>query len=125
MRPIIRKKVKSIENIIVKEKIINSTNKKTITWRCPELLLTRAKNSLASRQAGGDYSLASFSDLIRQSLLAYQNGMPLTEQRDYSSHKKDIAFQLEGELLDFYLSLPVGSRTAIFERVLASYLLKE
>jgi hypothetical protein len=78
---------------------------------------------LISRQAGGDYSLTNFSDLIRQSLLAYQNGMTLTEQRDNNSPKKEISFRLENGLLEFYNSLPTGSRTAILERVLASYLL--
>ncbi|MDR1670309.1 MAG: hypothetical protein LBR43_01100 [Spiroplasmataceae bacterium] len=118
-----KQKISEIETKIVKDKSTNPANKKTIVWLCPELLLTRAKNSLISRQAGGDYSLTNFSDLIRQSLLAYQNGMTLTEQRDNNSPKKEISFRLENGLLEFYNSLPTGSRTAILERVLASYLL--
>ncbi|WNE40882.1 MAG: hypothetical protein mread185_000339 [Mycoplasmataceae bacterium] len=108
----------------VKEGEINPNNKITITWRCPNLLLTRAKNSLVSKKNSGNYSLANFSDLVRQSLLAYQQGMKLTEPRDDNSPRKVIAVCLDQELFNFYNSLPAGNRSAILERVLASYLIK-
>jgi hypothetical protein len=124
MRSIRSQKKKNIQNILPKEQITNQVSKKTITLRCSELLLTKAKNSLISKQASGDYSLTNFSDLVRQSLLAYQNGMPLTEQREINSPRKVIAICLDNNLLEFYNSLPTGGRSAIFERALASYLLK-
>lgn len=120
-----KNKEESQVNIKKEEKLSNinvNNSNKTITWRCSEFLIEKAKNSLISRQNSGDYSITNFSDLIRQSLIAYQQGMPLTNQRQHGEKTKEISVRLDNNLYNFYNTLPKGSRVAILERVLASYL---
>jgi len=92
-----------------------------ITFRCDVFLLEKIKNTLASQHLAGNYDCPNLSYFFRSALSAYQNSMPLTYQREANNLKKEISFRLTEELMTFYHSLPVRSKTAILERVLGSY----
>jgi hypothetical protein len=61
------------------------------------------------------------SYFFRSALHAYQHGMPLTYQRELNNPRKETSFRLTEELMTFYNSLPLSSRTGIMERASGSY----
>jgi predicted DNA binding CopG/RHH family protein len=92
-----------------------------IYFRCDTFLLERIKNTLASQHLAGNYQYPNLSYFFRSALHAYQHGMPLTYQRELNNPKKEISFRLPEELMTFYQSLPMNSRTEIMERALGSF----
>jgi len=92
-----------------------------IYFRCDTFLLDKIKNALASQHLAGNYEYPTLSYFFRSALHAYQHGMPLTYQRDLNNPKKEISFRLTEELMTFYNSLPMSSKTEIMERALGSY----
>jgi len=94
---------------------------KKITFRCDIFLLEKVKNTLTSQHLAGNYQYPNLSTLIRLALQAYQEGMPLTYQRETNYPKKEISFRLTDELLSFYQTLSPYTKTLILERSLGSY----
>jgi hypothetical protein len=94
---------------------------KSIVFRCDTFLLDKIKNTLASQHLAGNYEYPNLSYFFRSALHAYQEGMPLTYQREMNNPRKEVSFRLTEELMSFYNSLPVSSKTDILERVLGSY----
>ena len=92
-----------------------------IYFRCDTFLLDKIKNTLASQHLAGNYEYPTLSYFFRSALHAYQHGMPLTYQRELNNPKKEISFRLTEELMTFYNSLPMSSKTEIMERALGSY----
>jgi|SRR6185295_9368718 len=92
-----------------------------IYFRCDAFLLEKIKNTLASQHLAGNYQYPNVSYFFRSALHAYQCGMVLTYQRELNNPRKEISFRLTEELMTFYQSLPVNSRTEIMERALGSY----
>jgi hypothetical protein len=92
-----------------------------IYFRCDAFLLERIKNTLTSQHLAGNYQYPSLSYFFRSALHAYQHGMVLTYQRELNSPRKEISFRLTEELMTFYNTLPLNSRTEIMERALGSY----
>jgi hypothetical protein len=92
-----------------------------VYFRCDTFLLDRIKNTLVSQHLAGNYEYPNLSYFFRSALHAYQHGMPLTYQRDLNSPKREISFRLTEDLMTFYNSLPMSSRTEIMERALGSY----
>jgi hypothetical protein len=92
-----------------------------IYFRCDTFLLDRIRNNLASQHLAGNYEYPNLSHFFRSALYAYQHGMPLTYQRDLNNPRKETSFRLTEELMTFYKSLPLSSRTEIVERALGSY----
>jgi hypothetical protein len=92
-----------------------------IYFRCDTFLLDRIKNTLASQHLAGNYEYPTLSFFFRSALHAYQHGMPLTYQRDFNNPRKEISFRLTEELMTFYNSLPMSSKTEIMERALGSF----
>ena len=92
-----------------------------IYFRCDTFLLDKIKNALASQHLAGNYEYPTLSYFFRSALYAYQKGMPLTYQRELNNPKKEVSFRLTEELMAFYNSLPMNSRTEIMERALGSY----
>ena len=92
-----------------------------IYFRCDTFLLDKIKNTLASQHLAGNYQFPNLSYFFRSALHAYQVGMPLTYQRDLNNPKKEISFRLTEELMTFYNTLPMSSKTEIMERALGSY----
>ncbi|RHZ36149.1 hypothetical protein [endosymbiont GvMRE of Glomus versiforme] len=97
-----------------------------ITFALNAHLCQQAENMLKSQWTRNNYTYRSLSELIRQSLMAYQQGeidLNLTE-RDKFVPKREITvrFSLNPSLLNFYYSLPEGQRTAIIEESLRVYL---
>jgi hypothetical protein len=92
-----------------------------IYFRCDIFLLDKIKNTLASQHLAGNYEYPTLSYFFRSALHAYQKGMPLTYQRELNNPKKEVSFRLTEELMTFYNSLPLQSRTDILERALGSY----
>jgi hypothetical protein len=94
---------------------------KSIVFRCDTFLLDKIKNTLISQHLAGNYEYPNLSYLFRSALYAYQKGMTLTYQRDFNNPRKEVSFRLTEELMSFYGSLPLSSRTEIMERALGSY----
>ena len=92
-----------------------------IYFRCDTFLLDKIKNTLASQHLAGNYEYPTLSSFFRSALHAYQCGMPLTYQRDLNNPRKEVSFRMTEELMTFYNSLPMSSKTEIMERVLGSY----
>jgi hypothetical protein len=92
-----------------------------IYFRCDTFLLDRIKNTLASQHLAGNYQYPNVSYFFRSALHAYQHGMPLTYQRELNNPKQEISFRLPEELMTFYQSLPLNSKTEIMERALGSF----
>ena len=91
-----------------------------ISFRCDTFLIDKIKNTLASQHLAGNYEYPNLSYFFRSALHAYQHGLPLTYQRDLNNPRKEISFRLTEELMTFYNSLPLQSRTDILERALGS-----
>src|SRR5437868_12259472 len=96
-----------------------------ISFRCDTFLLEKVKNTLASQHLAGDYQYPNVSYFFRSALHAYQHGLPLTYQREPNNPRKEISFRLTEELMTFYNSLPLNSRTEIMERALGSFYFRE
>lgn len=92
-----------------------------ISFRCDTFLLEKIKNTLASQHLAGNYQYPNLSYFFRSALHAYQCGMVLTYQREPNNPRKEVSFRLTEELMTFYNSLPLSSRTEIMERALGSY----
>jgi hypothetical protein len=92
-----------------------------IYFRCDTFLLDRIKNTLTSQHLAGNYQFSNLSSFFRSALHAYQHGIVLTYQRELNNPRKEISFRLTEELMTFYNSLPMSSRTEIMERSLGSY----
>jgi hypothetical protein len=92
-----------------------------IYFRCDAFLLDKIKNTLASQHLAGNYQFPSLSYFFRSALHAYQHGMVLTYQRELNNPRKETSFRLTEELMTFYNTLPLNSRTEIMERALGSY----
>ena len=92
-----------------------------IYFRCDTFLLDKIKNTLASQHLAGNYEYPNLSSFFRSALHACQTGMPLTYQREPNNPRKEVSFRLTEELMNFYGSLPLSSRTGIMERALGSY----
>src|SRR5215216_5339105 len=92
-----------------------------IYFRCDAFLLDKIKNALASQHLAGNYEYPTLSYFFRSALHAYQHGMPLTYQRELDNPRKETSFRLTEELMTFYNSLPLSSKTEIMERALGSF----
>ena len=92
-----------------------------ISFRCDTFLIDKIKNTLASQHLAGNYQFPNLSYFFRSALHAYQHGLPLTYQRELNNPRKEISFRLTEELMTFYNSLPLNSRTEIMERALGSF----
>ena len=92
-----------------------------IYFRCDTFLLDKIKNTLASQHLAGNYEYPNLSSFFRSALYDYQKGMPLTYQRELNNPRKEVSFRLTEELMTFYNSLPLNSRTEIMERTLGSF----
>ena len=92
-----------------------------VYFRCDTFLLDKIKNTLASQHLAGNYEYPTLSFFFRLALHAYQKGMPLTYQRELNNPRKETSFRLTEELMTFYNTLPMNSRTEIMERALGSY----
>lgn len=76
---------------------------------------------MASQHLAGNYQYPNLSYFFRSALHAYQHGLPLTCQREFNNPRKEISFRLTEELMTFYNTLPMSSRTEIMERALGSF----
>src|SRR3954447_20794851 len=92
-----------------------------ISFRCDTFLIDKIKNTLTSQHLAGNYQFPNLSYFFRSALHAYQHGLPLTYQRELNNPRKEISFRLTEELMTFYNSLPLNSRTEIMERALGSF----
>jgi hypothetical protein len=66
----------------------SSSNSYKITVRLSSLLIDTLKNIIISNKAGGNFEYTNVSDLLRNALEAYKNGMTLIVQRTKDKKKK-------------------------------------
>jgi len=99
----------------------SKSNKHKITVRLSMLLIDTLKNIIISNKAGGNFEYTNVSDLMRNALDAYKNGMILTVQRA-KDEKKETSFKVTQELKDFYSSLPQNAKSEIIERAVNTYI---
>ncbi|KLL04892.1 MAG: hypothetical protein MRERV_9c010 [Mycoplasmataceae bacterium RV_VA103A] len=106
-------------------RVVKTTQTAKITFALNADLCQRAENWLNSQWVQQNYAYSGLSELIRKSLVAYQEGelnINLTE-RDKHAPKREITIRFFNvDLLNFYYSLPYSQRTAIIEESLAGYL---
>jgi predicted DNA binding CopG/RHH family protein len=116
-------KVEDKSNTIEKHNTFNASksNKHKITVRLSMLLIDTLKNIIISNKAGGNFEYTNVSDLMRNALDAYKNGMILTVQRA-KDEKKETSFKVTQELKDFYSSLPQNTKSEIIERAVNTYI---
>lgn len=100
---------------------ISKSNGYKITVRLSILLIDTLKNIVISNKAGGNFEYTNVSDLIRNALEAYKNGMTLIVQRT-KDEKKETSFRVSKELKDFYCSLPENTKSEIIERAVHTYI---
>jgi len=107
-------------------KAVKTTRTAKITFALNASLCQQAENWLNSQWVQHDYTYNSLSELIRKSLVAYQNGEITINptERDKFAPKREITvrFGLVPDLLNFYYSLPYSQRTAMVEESLSAYL---
>lgn len=94
-----------------------------ITFSLSATLLQELENFIRSRWTQGDYTYSNLSAVVRQSLVAYQNGkIKLATEKLNKIPKRNLTIRFtSSDLLNFYYSLPFGHRTDILERSLISY----
>jgi hypothetical protein len=101
---------------------INTGKSKLVSINLPQILVARCQGVISSKKAAGDFTLNSLSDLIRQSLVAYQQGLSLAGARIEGHDPKKVNVSLNEELFNYYQNLPFKSRWEIVERSLIAYL---
>ena len=99
----------------------NNTYEHSITLQCNALLYTTLQNTVKALHAGNDFSYTSVTDIIREALKAYKEGMELTEM-EQSGKKKQTSIRVHTSLYKFYKSLPNQLRTKIIEKAIRSYI---
>ena len=99
----------------------NNIYEHSITIQCNALLYTTLQNTVKALHAGNDFSYTSVTDIIREALKAYQEGMELTEM-EQSGKKKQTSIRVDTSLYKFYKSLPNQLRTKILEKAIRSYI---
>lgn len=99
----------------------SKSNGYKITVRLSILLIDTLKNIIISNKAGGNFEYTNVSDLIRNALESYKNGMTLIVQRT-KDEKKETSFRVSKELKDFYCSLPENTKSEIIERAVNTYI---
>ena len=99
----------------------SKSNGYKITVRLSILLIDTLKNIIISNKAGGNFEYTNVSDLIRNALEAYKNGMTLIVQRT-KDEKKETSFRISKELKDFYCNLPENTKSEIIERAVHTYI---
>ena len=99
----------------------SKSNGYKITVRLSILLIDTLKNIIISNKAGGNFEYTNVSDLIRNALEAYKNGMTLIVQRT-KDEKKETSFRVSKELKDFYSNLPENTKSEIIERAVHTYI---
>ena len=99
----------------------NNTYEHSITIQCNALLYTTLQNTVKALHAGNDFTYTSVTDIIREALKAYQEGMELTEM-EQSGKKKQTSIRVDTSLYKFYKSLPNQLRTKILEKAIRSYI---
>lgn len=119
------KKIPSTYTAVENSKIFtldsSNSNGYKITARLSTLLIDVLKNIIISNKAGGNFKYTNVSDLLRNALEAYKNGMTLIVQRT-KDKKKETSFRVSEELKNFYLSLPDNAKSEIIERAANTYI---
>lgn len=121
--PSISQKIEE-KNDFIKESstfIPSQSNGYKITIRLSGLLIDTLKNIIISNKAGGNFEYTNVSDLIRNALEAYKNGMTLIVQRA-RDEKKETSFRVSKELKAFYCNLPENAKSEIIERAVNTYI---
>jgi hypothetical protein len=118
--------MRKITNRINVEEVTKLNRSMRITFTLNAHLCQQAENMLKSQWTRDNYTYPSLSELIRRSLMAYQEGKIkinlLEREKNVPKREISVRFSLNPSLLNFYFSLPEGQRTAIIEESLKVYL---
>jgi Holliday junction resolvasome RuvABC ATP-dependent DNA helicase subunit len=93
-----------------------------ITTRINNRLLDTLKNIVISDKLGGNYKYVTISDIIRNALEAYKNGMSLISQHERIGLYQETSFRVSDELKNFYMTLPNNAKNEILERSIITYI---
>lgn len=99
----------------------NNTYTHSITVRYSTLLYTTLQNMITAAHTVNDFTYTSVADVVRSSLLAYREGMELSEP-DEPGEKKQTSIRVNSELHNFYKSWPNQMRTKILERAIRTFI---
>ena len=94
----------------------------SLSIRCNALLYNTIQNMLTAAHTVEDFTYVSVSDFIRAALLAYQDGMPLTELDKKGEPKISTTVRVDRELKAFYRSLPDRLRSQLVERAIRTFI---
>jgi predicted DNA-binding antitoxin AbrB/MazE fold protein len=94
----------------------------TIPIRVNSSLYDTLQESLDSLNTLGDYSYTSIADIIRKSLVAYQEGMELTEIALNSGDKITTSIRVDENVYKFHKKLPNRKKTEILERAVRTFI---
>lgn len=98
-----------------------NTYTRTLGIPCNLTLYASMQNKVEALHRKNDYSFTSVTDVIREALKAYQNGMKLTELSQ-PGKKKQTSIRVDDSLYKFYKSLPNQLRTKIIEKAIRTYI---
>lgn len=93
----------------------------SITVRYDTLLYDTLQNMIRSAHTAQDFTYTSMADYIRAALVAYKDGMVLTEL-DQNGPKMETSLRVDKELWLFYKSLPGRMRSKILERAIRTFM---
>lgn len=93
----------------------------TLSMQINTLLYNTLQNMITSSHTANDFTYISVADVIRAAIVAYQEGMELTEL-DQAGKRKNISIRVTKAQHDFYKSLPNRMRRTIVERAIRTFL---
>jgi len=67
-------------------------------------------------------SFPSFSHFVRAGLLAYQKGMKINRDQQFSGNFTKRNLRVDKELKEIYRNLPEGQKSLTFNQILTSFL---
>ncbi|CAJ0899535.1 13315_t:CDS:2 [Entrophospora sp. SA101] len=108
-----------ISQSLVKEQVVKRSRSKKIFLEISEELLAKCRSFVNLKNLTGEY--LKTSDLVRQSLQAYREGMVLDGDRPKPPRRMN-SFLFSAELYGFYQTLPNRHRCEILEKSLFTYL---
>lgn len=97
------------------------TYSETISLQFNTLLYTTLQNMIDGAHVSNDFTYTSVADVIRAALIAYQEGMELTEL-DQAGDKRNISLRITKSQYEFYQSWPKRLRRKLLERAVRSFL---
>lgn len=100
---------------------IETAYSEVISIQFNTLLYTTLQAMIDGAHASNDFTHTSVADVLRAALVAYQEGIELTEL-DEPGEKRNISLRVTKSQYEFYQSWPKRLRRKLLERAVRSFL---